>query len=427
MDKHERAPWRTRYVALAILGLLVVSVAVPALDGLSLVGFPSDKTYLLILQDNGEIRTTGGLMSFIGLLTVHNGDIKSLRVWYENQSYSGSLVTVDGPASFTTFFGVDSAKLYDSNVQYDFATFAPIMRANYQNMAGQHVDGVVAIDFTAVEELMKLTGPITVSGQVITSRNVVDRSYYYSGITEGGNKTLLTGTLSELGHKIVQDIRDAPPPLQLQFFITIQRLGREKHIQLYPVNDNLLLRAFEGSSDRPSTDFINSLDANLGTGKSDWSINRSIDYHVVLLANRSTVSTLILTYANAGFWEANVFNTVLVPPSATFVAVNHTGTSFEGPLVTHGTTYTAFSAHMRVPAHKTATITYSYTLPRQVHGNGIGLHYDLLVQKQAGLTALTFNGTVQLPQGATVIRSDHIGGADTADEDIHAQVVYRQE
>jgi len=49
-----------RYVALVAILLVVASLLFPVLDGLSVTGFFGDKTYLIILQDNDEIRSTGG-------------------------------------------------------------------------------------------------------------------------------------------------------------------------------------------------------------------------------------------------------------------------------------------------------------------------------------------------------------------------------
>ncbi len=115
----------TRYVALCVLGILVLSSVIPVVDGLSVLGFVKDKTYLVILQDNDELRNTGGTIACVGLLTLHNGDVKSLQVFYAPQATTNEFITVDGPESFTQFFGTSYVRLFEANVQYDFATFAP--------------------------------------------------------------------------------------------------------------------------------------------------------------------------------------------------------------------------------------------------------------------------------------------------------------
>src|SRR5271157_2712184 len=94
-----------RYVALVAIILVVAALMVPTVDGLSVTGFFGDKTYLLILQDNAEIRSTGGLMDGMGLVTMHNGNIASLQYYYRTAPELQALVHLDGPESFTNFFG----------------------------------------------------------------------------------------------------------------------------------------------------------------------------------------------------------------------------------------------------------------------------------------------------------------------------------
>src|SRR5660398_84962 len=64
-----------RWIALAALGIVLAALLFPMVDGLSATGFLGDKTYLVVLQDNSEIRGTGGLISVVGVLTIHNGHI----------------------------------------------------------------------------------------------------------------------------------------------------------------------------------------------------------------------------------------------------------------------------------------------------------------------------------------------------------------
>ena len=75
-------------------------------------------------------------MDVLGLLTVHDGTITSLQYQYvssDTRSTWNPIVNLDAPESFTKFFGMDSAALSDSNVQYDFASFAPKMQSDFYN------------------------------------------------------------------------------------------------------------------------------------------------------------------------------------------------------------------------------------------------------------------------------------------------------
>src|SRR5665647_54692 len=130
-----------RWIALAVLGLVLATLLFPVVDGLSAAGFFGDKTYLIILQDNSEMRGTGGIIALVGVVTIHNGHITDLRYYYSHTSNELQAdVYLDGPESFTTFFNVDVALLRDSNNQYDFASFAPKVPVSYTHLRAHETD-----------------------------------------------------------------------------------------------------------------------------------------------------------------------------------------------------------------------------------------------------------------------------------------------
>jgi hypothetical protein len=415
-----------RYFTISIACLVVLALLFPAFDVLSLAGFVNDKTYVLILQDNSEIRPTGGLIGCIGLLTVHDGNVKDLHLAYayNNSAWTGDVVNMSLPESLTQLYDVDSVRLYDSNVQYDFSSFAPTMLSNVEQITGQKVDGVIAVDFTAVEAIMRITGPISVSGEVITSRNIVDIAHYYSGKSDAGDTAPLINLLSSLALKIVQIAHDASLPVKLDLINAVQQMGAEKHLFFYVPGDPLTAD-FAGASATPPTDFISVIDMNMGSQKADFGVYRSIDYHVQLLANGSAVANLTIAYNNTCFWDYNLFQTVLVPPDAEIMNATTTAQDFNGPLSTGGANFTAFSTSVTVPANETDTITYLYTLPHVVSSSGVNERYDLYVQKQAGINQYTFNPEVQLPDGARLLASQNAEANQTSTGDIHLEMVYR--
>ncbi|MGA2885544.1 MAG: DUF4012 domain-containing protein [Halobacteriota archaeon] len=412
-----------RYVALAVIVLVVAALIFPIADGLNVAGFFGDKTYLLILQDNDEIRGTGGLTDVMGLVTMHNGNIASLQYYYRLSPQLQALVQLDGPASFTNFFGVNSAKLSDSNVQYNFTSFAPKMQSDFYNVTGHKVDGIIAIDFTAVEAVMAITGPVTVSGEVITSRNVADRLHFDAGTV--GNAT--TGILSTLTFDLARLILDSSVPQKLALYTTLQTLENEGHVLIYP-NQGFWFRSAGGSaaseSAPPGADSISVVDTNLGSQKADFGVNRTIDYHVQLFSDGSAISTLTLTYANGCWWDYDVFSTALVPPGAELIAVQNATHAFKGPEVTNGDGFTALSSSLNVSANASGSVTYTYTQPNVVSASGIGYHYDLYIKKQAGINSYVLNVSVQLPAGATMIHAENVGSNQVFNGDAHVSVVY---
>ncbi len=409
-----------RYLVIGVVIIVLFALLFPVSDGLSALGVVRDKTYLLILQDNSELQNTGGLMDCIGVVTVHDGAIKDLDIYYTS-AYLNGTVKLEGPQSISAFFGNEHAAVYFSNVQYDFASFAPIMQANFYNETGRAVDGTIAIDSTALQALMNVTGPVNASGQIITSLNVVDQLHYYSGIASG-ERAPLTHLLSELALTISRTALEGTIPQKLAFLNVVRQMGQEKHIQIY-LAGNKLLQSFNGAWERPDGDFIYALDTNLGSGKADFGVDRGIDSRVTLFANGSSRSTVTLRYANNNWWDYNVLSTIIVPPGAQLTRVNDTAQGIEGPLVQNYTDFTAISAHLGISAGATGTVTYAYTLPKKFDTGSSTGHYNLDVQKQAGVTHYTLNASVTPPAGTKLIVSKNVGSG-TYTDDVRVESAY---
>ncbi|MGA7075666.1 MAG: DUF4012 domain-containing protein [Halobacteriota archaeon] len=414
-------PHTARYVTLAVIILVVALSLFPLLNGLGAAGFFGEKTYLVVLQDNSEIRPTGGIMSIMGVLTIRDGHIAKLQYYYSHTSPTlKATVPLDGPESLTTFFNVNTARLYDTNVQYDFASFAPKMQSDWYSVTGQKLDGVIVLDWTAIEAILSITGPITASGDIITNRNVFHRLEYYSATSKGDQMANLLSTLTYATFSLIVD---ASVPQKLALYNSFRTLANEKHLFVYP-DQGLLLGNAGGTSRAPESDLVSVVDFNLGNGKSDFGINRTIDYHVELLPDGSTVSNLTLTYANGDWWASDLFAQALVPPGAKLTAVHNVSRQFDGPEITNGNDYTVFSSRFIVSPYSTARITYLYTVPGVVHGNGVASYYDLYVVKQGGINRYTLNASVQLPAGAKLIHAENVGSNLVFTDDAHVNVVY---
>jgi hypothetical protein len=93
--------------------------------------------------------------------------------------------------------------------------------------------------------------------------------------------------------------------------------------------------------------------------------------------------------------------------------------------VTYADNLTTISSYVEVPAHSTGNVTYEYSLPSTLLPAGVFSHYDLYVQKQAGIDQFTLNTAVTLPQGAQVIHESNVGNGIVANGDVQVEVIYR--
>jgi hypothetical protein len=427
-----------RYAAVVIIVLVLAALLVPAVSTLDSLGYFGKKTYLLVLQDNTELRNTGGILAVMGSIDVQNGEPKNLELQYANNTYTNStnsyatntytnssnaVIKLDGPESFTIFYGTQYVRFRDMNVQYDFATFAPLYAAAYTQLTGQHADGVIAIDFTALQEFLKTTGPVTVGNQTLTWRNAIDQVHYLSA-TGTGFKTDFTEFLTKLGDKLVATAQTAGPVEKLLLLNTLKTLGQQGHVLVYapgaPIGGY-----DDGAVQQTSGDYLYVLSANSGGGKADLNVNKSITYDTRVNENGTLTSNLTITYQNNCPWEYNVFTTALVPNGAQLISARYSSHAL-GPLVTWSDGLTEFTSYIFVGPNATANVTYTYSLPAATIGSaGVYSHYSLYVQKQAGINDYTLNTAVTLPHGAQLIRESNIGNGTVTSGDVQAEVIYR--
>src|SRR3990172_10867844 len=149
------------------------------------VGTPV-KRYMIIMQNDKEIRPTGGFMTNYATFKIANGLLDSDFTSKDMYSVDLTLDLIDAtydfpdpPAAYTKYLLVERWYARDMNYSPDFVTSMDQFLRLY-NMAGRidpveikPVDGIFAIDTQVISELLEVTGPVTVNGITYTKDNVV--------------------------------------------------------------------------------------------------------------------------------------------------------------------------------------------------------------------------------------------------------------
>jgi len=151
-----------------------ISQAIPALKILPLV-FPQNKNsyYLVLIQDNNELRPSGGFINTYALVTF-NGN-KLIDTFIDSSLHLDAQLEgkVSAPTTLSALSGLDSWNFSDSNIFASFPETASQSAWFYKKITGQSVDGVVAINLSFFEDLLKDSAPITLeTGQQITAENI---------------------------------------------------------------------------------------------------------------------------------------------------------------------------------------------------------------------------------------------------------------
>jgi hypothetical protein len=154
-----------------------ITAAVSA--GPILAGTDKPKRYLISFQNSAEARGTGGILGAYALIELDKGNLKILQTGSNAALYGISLkeIPVAVPAEFLRLYGKNPAILQNSNLSPHFPYGAQIWMGLWKKKYGEQLDGVIAVDPTALSYVLRATGEIRLkSGEKITSENVVEET-----------------------------------------------------------------------------------------------------------------------------------------------------------------------------------------------------------------------------------------------------------
>jgi hypothetical protein len=142
-----------------------------------LVGADAPKRYMIAFQNSAEARGTGGILGAFAIIDLNKSSLSVVRTGSNAVLYSLKDVPVKVPEEFTKLYGKNPAILQNSNLSPHFPFGAEIWMGLWKKQFEEQLDGVIAVDPSALSYVLKATGPITLeSGELITSENVVSET-----------------------------------------------------------------------------------------------------------------------------------------------------------------------------------------------------------------------------------------------------------
>ena len=134
----------------------------PQLDWL--LGMDAPRRYLLLVQNNHELRATGGFISAFGYLVIEEGRIASLDFVDSYELFSLQSEYPPAPAPMEQFMGIQLLVARDANWSPDLPTAAAEIARLYTQDSGRAVDGILTLDLHAVQRLVGALGSLRVPG-----------------------------------------------------------------------------------------------------------------------------------------------------------------------------------------------------------------------------------------------------------------------
>lgn len=390
------------------------------------LGLAGETTYLVLAQNNDELRPSGGYVSTYGWLTLRNGRIT-------DYSFSPTTATSPNPPS-APLPGVEVPEwwiqyadsvyaAWDGSWYADFPSSAA-MALEYYNAGGNPqspVSGAIAIDVSGFELILEALGSVNLPDYdiVVTPANFRTVTYDIRAFGEG--ELPHKQFIAALYRQIMADWQAAgsDPDVSARLLGALVRAVQEKHVMLYfsdpQINQAVGLLGWSGAQNTDAgLDYLLVADANLGN-KSNRSVLRQITYDVELLADQSAYGRVSIDYDYSaqvaeldpavdeefhGPLDYTNLLQVFVPAGSTLAASDGFLTE---PQVVDSDGHTVFISRLAVPYDSAEHFEYEYQIPGVVADFGASQRYRLLVQKQPGTLAQPATVQIRLPPGATLM------------------------
>ena len=353
----------------------------------ALIGFDGEKRYLVLFQNNMELRPGGGFIGSFGILTMNNGQAKDFSI-HDVYEADGQLKGhIEPPFPIRRYIPLVHLYLRDSNFNTDFAKGASTSAFLLNQETGQMVDGVIGVDISFVKNLLKETGPIFVSD--------------YNETVTSDNLYMLTQTHAEKN-------------------FTINGMSSA-------IRDN------RTDGDTIINDFLGINEANIGVNKANYFIRRKISQNVFIENDGKVSEKVSITYKNTATkdaWPGGDYKNYLrfiLPKGANLLLISINGKEQKTTkAITDPATYeaknfyppkeleverveengkTIYGFLIIAPINSFTTITASYDLPGKISLNEPLNSYDLMLFKQPGTEDDLYNFSLSYPDDIKMLKS----------------------
>jgi hypothetical protein len=245
------------------------------------------KKYLVLFQNNNELRPTGGFLTAYAIINIEDGKVEAERsddIYALDQKFNRRIPI---PSELGRYLTTERFwNLRDMNISPDFKTSMDQFYEHYQTVPGEpsDLDGIIAVDTHFLTNLMDVLGPTEVPGYGTFSAENDPRCdcpqiiYILSEIITRPTPYLREnrkGILGPLMQALLSKAYAAPKTDWPDLFSTGFRSIQNKHVQLYFMDEDaqraaeIVQVAGRMTAPEDGSDFLAIINANLGGAKSN--------------------------------------------------------------------------------------------------------------------------------------------------------------
>ncbi len=406
------------------------------------MGVNGPRKFLIIFQNNNEMRATGGFIGSYAIVSVSNGQLKNIFI--------DGIYNPDGQLKENIIPPRPIRKIsagwstHDANWFPNFPDSARKIAWFYEKTGGPTVDGVIAVTPIVLEKLLEISGPIEMEeyGVVVDSENFVETTQFKVEVdydrVENNPKRFIADLTPKVVNKIMQETDLSRAIRILSVFSSALQ---EKHIQIYSFDSEvqklISRQGWSGEIKQTDKDFLMVVNSNLNGFKTDGVIDEYIDHKATINQDGSVIAEVSIKRVHNGGDKAfewfNKVNSnymrVYVPLGSQLLEaegytkevikdpLNYEKLGFKedpdvkkqeeaiqidketGTMIYEENGKTVFANWVYVSPKEEVIVRYKYLLPFKINlTENEFASYSLLAQKQAGSRGSKFSSQLEFPE-----------------------------
>lgn len=375
-----------------------------------LLGEPNEKKYLVIFQNDKELRPTGGFITAYSIFRLNSGVVKvdvSSDIYNLDNTISGKS---RAPAPILNYLdNINVLNLRDINLSPDFKVSMDEFATLYKKSGSYiKVDGIIAVDTQALVAAMEILGDIQAGGSTFTTKidkrcdcpQVIYQLEVYADQPGQAIRNDRKGIIGELMYAIMDKAFSSSPKVYWgPLFQTMLTQISEKHI-LFDMYDKQAQSGLEGLNAAGRIvsfdgDYFHFNEANFGGAKSNMFVSEAVTQDYSVAGDGTITKTVTVNYKNpyapsdCNLERGNLcLNAILRDWFRIYVPKGSKLTSSRGSEVKMKSYdelgKTVFEGFLTVRPQGAAKLTFSYTLPFKLASNS---NLPFMIQKQPGTDA----------------------------------------
>lgn len=359
------------------------------------------KTYLVALQNNNELRASGGFMGSYARLKFEKGVLKNVEVQDIYQPDGQLVGHVNPPAPIQKAFGQGWWKLRDSNWDADFSVAGEQM-AWFFEQGGERADGIVAVNLGFINKWLEELGEVkTVTyDERVTAKNLASLAQTYSEVNREKRDFL-----GAVGAALWERTKAINLIDLIHLIDLIYQELQKRQILMWmadkDIEKEIVKLGWGGDLGSYTGDYLYVVEANLGVNKANCCVTRSVIQTVDGEKEKVTIkwenSSEFADPKPPVFWggDYTAYVRVVVPAAAVIQEVEKYDVETRGKFKIVG-------FWVGVPAGGEATAELEYSVLRQAQDR-----FTILVKRQPGIESFPYKLVVE---GKVVV-------SDTIDRD----------